>query len=874
MKHWNIEDVSTRDLFEKTLKIAKVGIYELNVISKEIYWSSVTREITEVPNSFIPTLENIQQFFIEGNCRNQVKLALKGAQANGESFDLDVEMVTAKGNQRFVRHIGYPYFENGTCVKVFGILQDITERKKIRFDLVKKNRYLGFAEKMAHLGHWKINPKKQEFTWSENMHSITDFEIGTPMTLEKYLSHIPEADRKTILDHIDKCNRTKIFEPFTHRIIHKDGSLHHFKVLGEIITDKNGEIEQIIGTSQDITEQTIKEQELVLKNQQLNLAEKMAKIGNWKWNTVTGEIQWSDNLHEIYGHPKDEDLSYEVYLNYVHEQDRHLVERKIGEAVENGVYEDLNYRIRLKDGSIKTIKSTGIVKMNKGQTIEMLGTCQDVTEQFNKAQELIEKNQQLTFAEELARIGYWEWDIVNDHLTWSDNMYRIFGMEVGIPLGFENVVAAIHPDDRDMFRAHAEEFIAEKRFRKFMHRIVYDDGTVRTVELYGEVISDRAGNVLKMVGITQDITEQRMSEIKFRGLLESAPDAMVIVDTKGKIQLANKQAEKMFGYKATELVDQYVSMLVPNRLWDTMEYHANVFFKDPKHTGLPADLDFYVHNKAGFQIPIQVTLSPLETSEGLLVSLAIRDITEQKQTAHRILETNKSLKESANRLKTQNRQLAEFNHITSHNLRSPVSNLSSLINIYKTEEDNDLKEELIDKIESVTNHLTWTLDTLVESLVIKNKTNVALEETIFESVLQKTKDMLAAEILKTKAIIEHDFSETESTMYNNIYLESIFLNLISNSLKYRDEKRRPRIFVKSKISNGRTQLEFRDNGLGIDLKKNGHKLFGFSKVFHRNKDAKGVGLFLTKAQVDAMGGKIWAESEPGVGTSFFINLNH
>jgi len=109
-------------------------------------------------------------------------------------------------------------------------------------------------------------------------------------------------------------------------------------------------------------------------------------------------------------------------------------------------------------------------------------------------------------------------------------------------------------------------------------------------------------------------------------------------------------------------------------------------------------------------------------------------------------------------------------------------------------------------------------------------------------------------------------------MYNKIYLESIFLNLISNSLKYRAEDRAPKIFVQSKINDGIVQLEFRDNGLGIDLKKNGHKLFGFSKVFHRNKDAKGVGLFLTKAQVDAMGGKIWASSEVGKGTSFFINL--
>lgn len=739
------QNTGSRELFEKTAKLGRIGVYELNTISNEIYWSDITREITEVPNAFIPKLDNIEFFFKEGSCRDKAKQALKDAMVKGKPFDLDMEVVTANGNQRFVRNIGYPKFENGSCVTIFGILQDITDRKRTQFELARKNQLLSFAEKIS-------------------------------------------------------------------------------------------------------------------------------KIGHWKWVADTGDVIWSESLYEIYGHPKEETLSYEVYLNYIHKDDRHFVEKKINEAIENGIYEDLTYRIQLRDGSIKTIKSTGVVKTTDGTTLEMLGTCQDISEQTTREQELVRKNQQLTFAEELAKIGYWEWDVMNDHLTWSDNMYRIFDMEVGTPLGFENVVAAIHPDDRDMFRAHAEEFIAEKKFRKFMHRVIYKDGTLRTVELFGEVVLDNLGNVVKMVGITQDITEQRMSEIKFRGLLDSAPDPMVIVDQMGTVQLTNKQAEKMFGYKSTELIHQHVSILVPNRLWDTMEYHAKIFFKDPKHTSLPTDLDFFVHNRSGFQIPVQVTLSPLETSEGLLVSIAIRDITEQKQSAHRILETNKSLKASAKRLKAQNRQLEEFNHITSHNLRSPVSNLSALLSIYKTEKDPDIKEALIEKMESVTDHLTWTLDTLVESLVIKNKTELPLEETFFENTMQRTKEMLAAEILNTEAIIKYDFSEVPSIKYNKIYLESIFLNLISNSLKYKAAGRTPEILVRSKITDGKTQLEFKDNGLGIDLNKNGHKLFGFSKVFHRNEDAKGVGLFLTKAQIDAMGGKIWAESEPGVGTSFFINF--
>jgi len=619
MKNWDIEDFGPDSLFYKTIKLAKIGLYELDVGSSEIFWSDVTKQITEVSEDFVPTMENLPSFFHEGHYRDMARDAMNNAITKGEPYDLDLEVLTAKGNIRYVRNVGHPKMENGICVKIFGFLQDITDRKKIKFELTKKN-------------------------------------------------------------------------------------------------------------------------------------------------------------------------------------------------------------------------------------------------------------QQLNLAEQLSQIGYWEWDIVEDNILWSDNLYRIFDLEIGTPIDFERVVSAIHPDDRQMFRENAEEIIAEKRFRKFMHRIIHKDGSVHTVELIGELITNQKGEVIKIIGTTQDITEHRMSEIKFRGLLNSAPDAIVIVNQKGVIQFINSQAEKMFGYKQKELIDEYVTKLVPRRLWDTMEYHAIEFFKSPEYKGLPAELDFFVLNKSEFQIPVQVTLSPLETTEGLLVSIALRDITVQKQAAHRILETNKSLKESAKRLKAQNRQLEGFNQITSHNLRSPVSNLNALLDIYKTESDPDTKEMIIEKMSSVTKHLTWTLDTLVESLLIKKNSQPSLEKNHFEKVLLRTKEMLAAEISKTEATINHDFSEAPTVMYNNVYLESIFLNLISNSLKYKAEDKAPEIFVQSKSKDGVVQLEFRDNGLGINLKKNGHKLFGFSKVFHRNKDAKGVGLFLTKAQVDAMGGEIWAKSEEGNGTSFFINL--
>ena len=127
--------------------------------------------------------------------------------------------------------------------------------------------------------------------------------------------------------------------------------------------------------------------------------------------------------------------------------------------------------------------------------------------------------------------------------------------------------------------------------------------------------------------------------------------------------------------------------------------------------------------------------------------------------------------------------------------------------------------------------------------------------------------------MKTNTIITSDFSKIPTIQYHKTYLESIFLNLITNAIKYRSPERDPVIHLKTDIINDRIRLSFTDNGLGIDLGKHGHKLFGLNKTFHRHPDAKGVGLYLTKIQVETMGGHIYAESEVGKGTVFTIIFN-
>lgn len=219
-----------------------------------------------------------------------------------------------------------------------------------------------------------------------------------------------------------------------------------------------------------------------------------------------------------------------------------------------------------------------------------------------------------------------------------------------------------------------------------------------------------------------------------------------------------------------------------------------------------------------------------------------------------------------------NKQLTDFAQITAHNLRAPIGNLIFLSNFYKEADSDQEKNELFEKINTVIQHLDETIHVLLDGLQIKTRDDIVMEELSFQKTLDQTKDLLSGEILKTKAIITSDFTAASSITYNKIYLESIILNLVGNAIKYSDPNRIPEIKVYTKMSKGRTQLFVSDNGLGINLERQGKKVFGLHQTFHRHQNSKGIGLFMTKNHVQSLGGTIEVESVPNKGSTFAVSF--
>jgi K+-sensing histidine kinase KdpD len=243
----------------------------------------------------------------------------------------------------------------------------------------------------------------------------------------------------------------------------------------------------------------------------------------------------------------------------------------------------------------------------------------------------------------------------------------------------------------------------------------------------------------------------------------------------------------------------------------------------------------------------------------------------QDVTVEKIAE--KQLKEFAQITSEQNNSLTNFAHMVSHDLRSHATNLSVLTSFLEDEKDENEKNQILTMLKNAAESLNSTVFNLNE-VVLATDTNIR-DKMVGINLLDaiySVQNNISVLFLEKKGHCMIDVDPEQVITVVPAYLDSILLNLFTNSLKYSSASRNPEIKIKSELENNKLVITFSDNGRGIDTEKFGGSIFGMNKTFHRNKDARGVGLYITKNQINAMGGSISVESEVNVGTIFVLKF--
>jgi len=395
---------------------------------------------------------------------------------------------------------------------------------------------------------------------------------------------------------------------------------------------------------------------------------------------------------------------------------------------------------------------------------------------------------------------------------------------------------------------------------------VRKDGSRFSASIIFTALRDAGGNLRGFSEISRDLSESKEAGAKYRGLLEAAPDAMVVVNQSGKIVLLNLQAEKQFGYHRDELVGQQVKNIIPEGFAERLIADGTRTAAEAlaQHMGTGIELSGLRKDGSGF--PIEIMLSPLESAEGILVTAAIRDITARKRSEEQLVNTIGELKRS-------NDELQQFAYVASHDLQEPLRMVASytelLADRYKGRLDSDADEFIAYAVDG-----SNRMQRLIDDLLTYSRAGAnakAVREISTESAFKEAINNLRTPIEESGAVVTHDSLPLITT--DCTQLAQVFQNLVGNAIKYRDAKVL-NVHVSAAKTGGNQWMFFvRDNGLGI-ASEYFERIFILFQRLHGPTEFKGtgIGLAICKKVLERAGGSIWVDSEPGKGSTFYFTL--
>ncbi len=452
---------------------------------------------------------------------------------------------------------------------------------------------------------------------------------------------------------------------------------------------------------------------------------------------------------------------------------------------------------------------------------------------------------------------------------------RLFGYARSELLG-ENVELLMPERYRNKHVHHRDNYFITPKVRSIGENLelygIKKDGTEFPVEISLSPLKTDEG-VFALAAI-RDITPRKKADAKFKTILEATPDCLIVINNEGKIVLVNNRAEQLFGYKPNELLGQYVEFLIPKRFHDNHVGHRTNYFAKPRIRPMGAGQELYGQHKKGHEFPVAISLSPLETEEGMLALAAIRDISKQKELEQQLFNQNKEL-ELQNHLKT------EFLANMSHDIRTPLTGVVGMSKLLEDKVQDPNQKQYAQWLGESGKQVLNMLNVILDTVSAENVNEATLREEPFElnqmlqEILQLVRPSTITKGIELKTQI--DENTPPYLVSDHLKLRRILLNLLGNAIKFTQAGH---ITIEVKLlkqMKTHVLLHFAvaDTGMGIPYELQDKV---FDKFFRGTPSRKGLyrghglGLHIASSYANLLGGEILLTSKPGVGTTFYFDL--
>jgi PAS domain S-box-containing protein len=463
---------------------------------------------------------------------------IKGILAKASTFDATKRIVRPNGEVRYIRCVGAPVVENQSLKKYIGSAIDVTEHELLTQELRRREAYLAEAQWLSHTGSFGWKPDSGEIVWSDETYRIFEYDRALKLTIDSIVQRVDPENRADFLKVIDGASAGATHFEHTYRLLLPDGRVKHVHALAHVVKGASGNRE-FAGAVTDITEQ--RQAEAVIREQEAELREVVDTIPAIVWSTLPdGSNTYVNKRFVEYSGSSAEQMAGSGWQALIHPDD---LERHAGnwmEAVAAGKPLENEVRSRRSDGQYRWQLDRGVpLRDEDGNIVKWYGVTTDIEDRKRAEEALgvlsrdLQENQaKLEEAQRVAHVGYWEWNLRTDHVTWSDETYRIYGLDPQEPpMDLATIRESVHPEDREfVFRKAAEAIQGEVR-ADVEHRIIRPSGEVRVVHSQADLKRDAAGRPWQMFGTVQDITDRKRAEESLRSSEAYLADAQRLSHT-------------------------------------------------------------------------------------------------------------------------------------------------------------------------------------------------------------------------------------------------------------------------------------------------------------------------------------------------------